>query len=341
VLQSAWVGIEIQPGTPQDRARWLAEASAQAPADTVGLLTDFLPNILGIPDELSLQLLLPYLHHPESLVRRFAMYGLTYWPADQAAASVMQFVRTRGPSDVAVHFLARGVKGSVANYDSLLETVTPYLRSDSALLLQGAVTAMGAVSSMDKSRVSQAARARFANAAIGAADHVASAANPQTAAEYASALGSLEDSRAHEALWRLVNHNVAREQAAVALTWHPSLPDLPKLAELALTPGGEDGSDRGLRSLPYALHRAYGEAALPFLEKMLAGSTSTGVRTESARELVEAGRPAGFLFVADAIEQGRRYRAQMIQFLRDRFPELRQCDEAAILSFVKTRAAAK
>jgi hypothetical protein len=89
------------------------------------------------------------------------------------------------------------------------------------------------------------------------------------------------------------------------------------------------------------LHRAYGDASLPFLEKMLSGSTSIWVRTESARELVLAGQPSGFLFMTDAIEHGRRYRAEMVQFLRDRFPELRQADEARIVSFLRAKSSTK
>ncbi len=81
--------------------------------------------------------------------------------------------------------------------------------------------------------------------------------------------------------------------------------------------------------------------ALPFRERTLAGAPSIRMRTESARTMVLAGRPAGFLFMADAIEQGRRYRAEMIRLLRDQFPELRQSGEAAILSFAKKRATAK
>jgi hypothetical protein len=339
-LQSAWTRIDILPGGPRDRARWLAEMSAQAPTGTTDLLTDFLPSILGIPDAASFQLLLPYLYHPDNLVRQFAMFGLTYWPVQEAAASVMQLVRARGPSDAGVRFLVRGAKSVVANYDGLIESAIPYLRSDSTLLLGGAVAALQAVTFMKGSQLSQAVRTKAADALIGAADHIASTASPQTANDYASALGSLDDPRAHEVLWRLVNRNVAREQATASLTWHPSASDLPKLADLALAPGGGE-LDRGLSSLPYHLHRAYGDASLPFLEKLLSGSTSIWVRTESARELVLAGRPSGFAFVADAIENGRRYSAEMIRFLRDQFPELRLGDEAGILSFVKAKASAK
>jgi hypothetical protein len=45
--------------------------------------------------------------------------------------------------------------------------------------------------------------------------------------------------------------------------------------------------------------------------------------------------------MADAIGNGRRYRAEMIRFLRDQFPELRQTDEARVLSFVQARATTK
>jgi hypothetical protein len=85
---TAWTPIEIQPGSPESRARWLAEISAHPPIDTIEALTDFLPSILGIPDPESLRLLGPYLYHPDELVRRYAGAALAYWPAAQAEASV-------------------------------------------------------------------------------------------------------------------------------------------------------------------------------------------------------------------------------------------------------------
>ena len=95
-VQSAWTRIEIQPGGPRERARWLAEMAAHAPTDATSLLSDYLPSILDIPDEQSLQLLLRYLYDPDDLVRRYAMYGLTYWPPEQANAAVRS---CSGPGD--------------------------------------------------------------------------------------------------------------------------------------------------------------------------------------------------------------------------------------------------
>jgi len=136
-----WTPIEIQPGSPESRATWLTEMSAHAPTDTVEALTDFLPSILGIPDPDSLQLLGPYLYHPDRRVRRYAGVALTYWPAVQAEASVEKWLRTNGPSDGMINFLARGPFNALPDFDSILNIVLPYLRSNSPVLVGGAVAA--------------------------------------------------------------------------------------------------------------------------------------------------------------------------------------------------------
>jgi hypothetical protein len=139
---TAWTAIEIQPGSPESRAKWLADMGAHAPTDKVEALTDFLPSILGIPDPESLRLLAPYLYHPDELVRRYAGCALTYWPAAQAEASVKEWLRTKGPSDALIHFLERGPLDSLPDFDSILEIVLPYLRSDSPVLVTGALEAL-------------------------------------------------------------------------------------------------------------------------------------------------------------------------------------------------------
>ena len=95
---TAWTPIEIQPGSAESRASWLAEMRAHAPTDTVEALTDFLPSILGIPDPESLRLLGPYLYHPDKLVRRFAGVALTYWPAVQAGLVSRNGCEPTGPA---------------------------------------------------------------------------------------------------------------------------------------------------------------------------------------------------------------------------------------------------
>ena len=45
--------------------------------------------------------------------------------------------------------------------------------------------------------------------------------------------------------------------------------------------------------------------------------------------------------MVDAIENTRPYRREMIEFIRGQFPELRQADDAALLTSIKARATAK
>ena len=266
-VRSAWTKIEILSGTPNERTHWLRDLSAHAPRDEVALLTDFLPAILGIPDHQSLEVLCPYLYHPDSLVRQYAMYGLTYWPNGEAESRVLETLRTKGPSDVSVQFLVRRPELLAADGESIVENALPYLQSNSPVLLRGAVTALSALSA--EAHLPQSLRARAETALLDAEDHIAAVADTQTATDYACALGLTQDNRGSTVLWDLVRRNVAREQATIALTWRHAAQDLAKLTQLALAPANGNPLARELASLPYALRRGYGEAADPYLEKLL------------------------------------------------------------------------
>jgi hypothetical protein len=110
---------------------------------------------------------------------------------------------------------------------------------------------------------------------------------------------------------------------------------LPRLGSLLTAPVT---GDTHLSSLPYALRNSYGDAALPFLEDGLQRSGDVFVRTACARELVLAGRSAGFAFMVQAIEGNAGYKQEIVQFIRDRFPEIKGADEGALLAFLKERA---
>jgi hypothetical protein len=168
---TAWTPIEIQPGSPESRARWLTEMSAHAPPDTVEALTDFLPSILGVPDAESLRLLGPYFYHSNELVRRYAVAGLAYWPVIQAEATIKGWLRTKGPSDAMIHFLETGPYDSLPDFDSLLEIVLPYLRSDSPVLVSGAMAALWHLTGA-ASKASPELRRRAEEELIEAQDHI-------------------------------------------------------------------------------------------------------------------------------------------------------------------------
>jgi hypothetical protein len=335
-LQSGWTPIEILPGTPQERARWLADMDAHAPSGAADLLTDFLPSILGVPDEPSLRLLCRYLYHPDSLVRQFAMYGLTYWPEAQADAALINLARARGPSDVIIDFLVWS-KLTTVQADSIVESAISHLTSSDPVVLLGAVTALDRLALSQNSLVTTAVRARAEYALVDAAGHIVTAGDVETVNRYSMAVSMVKDDRAGAVLWDLVNRDPGEGQAVIALTWRKVPADLPKLAQFALRHVRGSNQDEGVSSLPYVMHQAYGDDALPHLERILERSDSTRMRT-AALQLMISGRPAGFAFTLDALENNRPYRAEMLQLVRAQLPDLREADDAAVLRFLQARA---
>jgi hypothetical protein len=337
VASTDWTPIEVLPEDAGERQRWLADQRAHPPPNTADLLSDFLPGILASPDEQSLDILREYLYHPDSVVRHYAMYGLTYWPPQAATESVWELVREKGPSDAAVEFLTHQREFQTSHADPLVAAALPYLQSDSAVTMQGAVQVLHWAFGKD-SPVSGPVRVRSAEALGQSAEHLIET-DPKNLNEYASVLGMLNDPASHELLWDLVKRGLAAEQAMIALSWRKDPADLPKLAALVLDPG--NGADSRLASLPYALDTAYGDAAIPYLEQILAGSEALPLRTGSARELMGAGRSSGFAFAADAMEKGRPYSRELADFVRGRFREMGKADDAAVLKFLRQRAAAQ
>jgi hypothetical protein len=144
-----WTKIEILPADPGARSRWLADTVAHAPTDAGNLLADFLPSILGHPDDDTLQILRSYLYHPDRVVREYAMYGLTYWPEDQIAPRLWEWERTQGPTDATVRYLLHLKNFAAAHTNDFVEAAIPYLQSDSPVIVGGALYALWLTSSED------------------------------------------------------------------------------------------------------------------------------------------------------------------------------------------------
>uniref|UniRef100_Q01Q32 Uncharacterized protein n=1 Tax=Solibacter usitatus (strain Ellin6076) TaxID=234267 RepID=Q01Q32_SOLUE len=317
-LQSEWSPIHVLPRAPGPRA---AQA---APAAAPELLSDYLPSLLSFADATALDAVVACLYHPNYSVRTYASAALAYWPQAEADARVDRELPARGPSDMTV-------EGTLQRHPEMLALVLPYLKSNDPTLLRGVLTGVS------RWIYAHPADVQAETALIAAAEHVIASSDEQTVVNYAAALGTVRDPRAGALLWNLVQRNVAREQALIAISWRKDPRDLPRLAALLESPAAGDPLSYKLASLPYALRNSFGDAALPYLESALKNSEFVWVRTNAARELILAGRPSGFAFVAQAIEQKTRYVREMVQFVQDRFPELRGRDDDAVLAFLRAR----
>jgi hypothetical protein len=321
IFQTAWTRIEILPGPPGPPG-----APPQDPAEA---LSDYLPSVLGFPDDPHFALIAGYLYHPMDTVRRYASLGLAYWPEDEVNRRLTDLLHRRGPSDV--------IAGRTYRTPGAADFILPNLRLKDPVLLGGAVIGASSLLSADPPLFSASARARAEEAFISAAEDVLRGGDGQTKNNYASTLGGLHDPRARDVLWSFVDRNVVAEQSLIAITWFKNPEDLPRLATLLEAPAKGDPKDRTYASLPYAIRRAYGDAALPVLESAIRKSGYVFVQTNCARELVEAGRKSGFAFIAQAIERNEFYRAEMVRFIQDRFPELRDAGDSQALEFLKAR----
>lgn len=306
-MQSEWTPIQILPSTPRTIG-----AHPQNPAE---ILSDFLPNLLALRNDEALKVFLEYLYHPSDLVRRYAGLALYYWPDIEVDKRLLALVRANGPTDVAVQRLAK------LHAQELVDSALPYLTSDDAVLRRGAVSASRAALG---SSLPSEMRARVEQTLVRSADRFLSLSDAQDLNNFVSTLGQVHDEAGHRLLWTLVERNVGREQAVIAIAWRKDLTDLPRLVQFLDS------------SLPNALRSAYGAAALPYLRDALDKSTVPGVQVASAEELIYARDPAGFAFALKAIEQSRSYKARLISFVHDQFPRTRTDNETELRSFLRS-----
>ena len=317
--QSDWTKIDILTARPP--------LPRVAPQDPSEILSDYLPSILGFPNTATLSVVVEYLYHRDETVRRYASAALDWWSEAEVERRLAEAIRTSGPSDVVMG------RYSTRPAPELIDPMLPYLQSDNPVLLRGALLGLGWLLRTDTDRKPGGVETRAESAILAATEHVVKIGGPEMVSNLAVTLSVVRNDRARDILWSLVERGVGREQSLIVIAWRKDVRDLPRLGSLLTAPVTGDPLKTELSSLPYALRNSYGDAALPFLEDGVQRSGYVFVRTNCARELLLAGRNAGFAFVVHA-----RYKQEMVQFIRDSFPEIKGADEGALLAFLKERA---
>jgi hypothetical protein len=320
VAQSAWLDFDISAAKASEREAWLSKLLAAPPSDSGAYVGDYLPSLLADPsDPRVARAIVDGTYSLDSLVASFAVNSLGTLPADLTVPSTLEALRRRGPSRELADFVSGGASWFEDRRDEIVEAAT------SSLLATNPARAAGALQLLVFAQVVDwppgSTTLHDANEAVKAAAPALIARGGDVAHTLALRLGQIHDATARDLLWQIVEQLPReREQALIAITWHRDVRDLPKLADLLFQPGDPDPSGRDLSSLPYHFRDAYGDAGLSVLERAVTESPYVWVRTDSARELVMAGRSAGFKFLLDAIESNRSYRSEMEGWLRRMFP---------------------
>lgn len=322
-IRSEWKSIQVLAPQP-------APGRAQSQTDPAEILSDSLPSVLGFSDAAGLSIVSGYLYHPDAHVRRYAAASLGYWDKKEVADQIARLIRAKGPSDVMV-------RRDISLTPDLLDSMLPYLESENPVLSHGSIFAIAGILAKEHDALPAGVEAYAERALVAAIEKAVQTAGEQTVNSLVVALGQLHGEASRNALWDFIELRVAFGQSLIAITWRKDTRDLALLGPMLESPVTGDPLSGEFSSLPYALSRAYGAAAVPYLESAMKNSEYVSVQTNCARELILLGRPAGFAFVAQAIELHRSYRWDMILFLRGQFPELQDSGEDAIAAFAKHR----
>lgn len=323
--KSDWTAIEVQPFPEARRREWIRERARTMPSSPEELIGKAIPDLLAFPDAAALSAILPQLYHPDESVRRYVAASLAMFDDAVVAKQLTPLVRSKGPTEEIARMLDQNENLFEGGHRAFVAALPGFLNSPSALSQAGALQYIIWEPNHDWGKTAEF-QARRAALVMGAAPRILERGDPHLQQLLAEALGSIRTDASREMLWRMVEGGNAAEQSKIALTWIGDARDLPRLA------GSMDVS------LAYSLHRAYGDAALPWLKKVARETNQPTLRQACAMELVLAGQPEGFQYLLQAIDEMPSLRAGAVQFVRDRFPALRAADESKVLNFARDHA---
>jgi hypothetical protein len=341
VARSDWLAFEVGPSTAEQREAWLQKQLSTVPKDPGQLAGDFLPSLLAAaPDPRALHLVLEQLYSTEQLISNYARLSLHLFRDNDIRTQAVELLHQRGPSDGLAGLLAWNALFQDCKED-LVRTILPYLHSPNDRQVAPTLTLLRFLAHGGTSE--WPANSKVPSEADGAVLAVAhdlvkrGGEVPQMLALY---LDGVKSNERRELLWRLAERpEPEHEQAYIVLAWIGDERDLPRLAELLLKPGDSDVYGRDRASLPYHLMRAYGDPAIPYLEQAISESPYVFVQTESAKELALKGRPVAFRFFLDAAEHNRFYKPELMNWLKDYFPNdlPRSANDEAVIVFLNSR----
>ena len=342
VAQSDWLDFEVRQSTPEQMKDWFEKQLARVPIDAGEFVGDFLPSLLAsVPDPRGLRVVLEQMYSTGTLIPGCALASLRFFPEDDIRSQLLDMLHLRGPNEGMAYAISWHASWFQDRKDDLVRIVLPYLHSRedwqaaATLKMLGFLVHLGNFHWPPDSLIpTQSDQAVLAAAPelIGRSPGVS-----QILAEY---LGGIKSHSARDLLWQVAERpEPAHEQALIALTWIGDAQDLPRLSELLIKPGDADKYGRDLASLPNQLVRAYGDRAVPYLERAVSESPYAFVRTQSAEELALRGRPAAFRFFLDAIEKDRFYKQELVGWLKTHFSNEMpaSADDATVIAFLNAR----
>lgn len=354
--RSEWTTFTVLQANPEQREGWLSQLLASPPSNPGLLAGDYIPSIVAAaPDERALQALGEQLYSSNQLVAALATSALRFFPGDRVRDMIFTMTEKRGSSDAIARILSMdqfGVNSDVARREQVVRRCIGNLQSHDPQEQSAALETISFIVRLSDKRYPPApdlvalANERIMEAAPG----IVASNQHEPQRQLAIYLGSLKTLEAHQLLKQMAySASPVAEQARSSLLSNPAPDDLPELAALMLQ-AGKDSDQYGshLSQLPRSLMFAFGDKAIPTVERALTDSPYIWVRTAAAEELSRKNDPAAFRFFLDAIVHNRwsannAYKGELIQFLKDNFPSQvpRTADERVVTTFLQKRLASE
>ncbi|MDA0204546.1 MAG: hypothetical protein O3A53_12830 [Acidobacteria bacterium] len=336
-VRSEWTPLRVEAATEHQRREWLDELTNSPPVSPEELIADYLPSILGVPDEQSLAAVVAQLYHLHPRVAQYSAQAFGYWPKPQIAQLLQRAVEQQGPSQAAVRWLSM-MREAGTDPVVVVEASLPYLLSSDPVRLRGALQAVRGIRGLDDSQPRAELTARAATILLEAERTVVASGDPESQQHYAELLGYGQDVRAAPILWRFVDEGIALSSALRSLAMIARLEDLPRLAAFLFVPNMHHDYYVAVSSLPWELSEFYGTDSFGYLKRLIQETDNRRLRRSAAEGLVAADHPAAWAFIAVALETNAPYKAALMQHLVSRYREASE-SEAAMLALAKRLAA--
>jgi hypothetical protein len=334
--QSDWVLLHLRAAPPEIVERWLTSQLLDLPSTPGRLLGDALPSLLASRDPRVLRLMIETGYHADSAVAAYAANSLELFDPEQVRAQLLPILRERGPSNALGYFFSsRGdivapIAGPIVT-SSLLRLRSPALEE-----VEAAIHVLSIVTDPYFHLPAETV-AQIASALQSEVDFVVAQNNDKAAGWIANFLGQTRPPAGRALLWKLINAGLASEQSLICVTWFHDPSDLPRLTAIAEQDNPSDPHGYGHASVVSDMQTQYGSVAQPYLRELLRSSNQTWVRTEAAKALVQMNDPSGWEFFIGVVKQRPFYRDEMVRWLGDVFPVIRDTDDAAMVTFLESR----
>lgn len=334
VAESEWTPLVVKPFSTGQRKTWVNDQIAHQPDDVGLIVGDYLPSLLAAPDDAVLPVLLKCLHHPSVFVQNYALNALDYYGDDVIKREIPRIIAKDGPTELLGYYLSWRKALFQPVGKQLADSIVPFLGSDSATTVGGALTAFRFIMPPFYKWDEQPTVPKTIEDAVWAAvPHIRTFKEREALWPLVLFLGQLKTDRAGDLLWQLADVPSVREQALGCICWAKNLADLPKLGPMLAS------GDKSAYPLAYELRSSFGDAAIPYILEGIRKGGVPSVVESCVRELVQANSVEGFRLFKDALENDRPYKQTVIKLLRSDLSHSWQTSENDLLKLVDERLA--